>query len=378
MKINGLFSLTRVIAFGLFFAVMSGCSSTPDKLKATALGLSTGLTSARLVWSTNVGVIDFPLSPKLVGTALRLANSSGSVISIDAMSGTQTAHANLGEKIAAGVGSHETMTALVTYDNELVTSQGGREVWRQKLVAQVFTSPLVAGGRVFVLAADRSVSAFDAQSGRRIWLLQRAGESLVLRQPGVLLTVGDTLVAGLSGQLVSINPNNGAVRWESPVASPRGTNEIERLVDLVGPASREGGVVCSRAFQSAVGCVDVSNGRFLWSKPASGSVGLSGDAQYVYGAESDGKLLAWNRLNGERNWVAEHLKFRRLTAPLLVGRSIAVGDDEGVVHFISAVDGASQGYLKTDGSAIVAGPLMAGAILVVVTRSGGVFGIKPE
>jgi hypothetical protein len=34
--------------------------------------------------------------------------------------------------------------------------------------------------------------------------------------------------------------------------------------------------------------------------------------------------------------------------------------------------------LKTDGSAVVAGPILAGGMLVVVTRNGGVFGIKPE
>jgi outer membrane protein assembly factor BamB len=60
----------------------------------------------------------------------------------------------------------------------------------------------VAGNRVFVLAADRSVSAFDGQSGRRLWSQQRPGEPLVLRQSGVLLAVGDTLVAGQGGRLV--------------------------------------------------------------------------------------------------------------------------------------------------------------------------------
>lgn len=378
MKLNPSFLLARLFTCVLIFGVLSACSSGPDKIKAAELGPNPGLLSARLVWSSTVGSIDFPLEPKVQGNTLHLANSTGTVISIDAVTGAQTLQVNLGEKLAAGLGRNADVTAVVTRNNELVTTVASREIWRQKLVAQVFTSPLVAGGRVFVLAADRSVSAFDAQSGRRIWVLQRPGESLVLRQPGVLLAVGDTLVAGLSGQLVSINPDNGSIRWESPIASPRGTNEIERLVDLVGPVSREANVVCARAFQSAVGCVDSSNGSLLWSKPASGSVGLTGDAKFVYGADSDGKLQAWRRTNGESAWVSERLKYRRLTAPLVVGRSIAVGDDEGIVHFVSAQDGTSLAYLKTDGSAIVAGPLMAGAMLVVVTRIGGVFGIKPE
>jgi len=378
MKSTPSLLIARLVTSVLILGVLAACSSGPDKIKAAELGPNPGLLSARLAWSSNIGSIDFPLGPNAQGNTLRLASSTGTVVSIDAATGAQTLQVNFGEKLAAGLGSNADVTAAVTRNNELVTSVASQEVWRQKLVAQVFTPPLVAGGRIFVLAADRSVAAFDAQSGRRIWILQRPGESLVLRQPGVLLALGDTLVAGLSGQLVSINPNNGSIRWESPIASPRGTNEIERLVDLVGPASREANVVCARAFQSAVGCVDASNGSLLWSKPASGSVGLTGDAKFVYGADSDGKLQAWRRTNGESAWMSDRLKYRRLTAPLVVGGSIAVGDDEGIVHFISAQDGTSLAYLKTDGSAIVAGPLMAGGTLVVVTRIGGVFGFKPE
>lgn len=378
MKSISTFLSTRLFLSILILGVLTACSSGAEKIKAADLGANPGLLSARLVWSANVGAIDFPLEPKADGNTLLLANASGSVVSINAATGLQTSQVNLGEKLAAGLGSHADVTAVVTRNNELVTTLSSREIWRQQLVAQVFTAPLVAGGRIFVLAADRSVAAFDAQSGRRIWVLQRPGESLVLRQPGVLLAVGDTLVAGLSGQLVGINPNNGSIRWESPIASPRGTNEIERLVDLVRPSSRVANVVCARAFQSAVGCVDASNGSLLWSKPASGSEGVAGDDKFVYGTESDGKVQAWRRTNGESAWVSDRLKYRRLTSPLVVGRSIAMGDDEGIVHFLSAQDGTSLAYLKTDGSAIVAGPLMAGGMLVVVTRLGGVFGIKPE
>ena len=48
-----------------------------------------------------------------------------------------------------------------------------------------------------------------------------------------MLAVDDTLVVGLSGRLAGLNPSTGGVRWESPIASPRGINDVERLVDLV-------------------------------------------------------------------------------------------------------------------------------------------------
>jgi outer membrane protein assembly factor BamB len=193
-----------------------------------------------------------------------------------------------------------------------------------------------------------------------------------------LLAVGDTLVAGLSGRLVGINPSSGAIRWEVPVAASRGTNDIERLVDLVGPVSREGDVVCARAFQAAVGCVDAARGALLWTKPANGFVGVHGDDQHLFGVEGDGKLVAWRRTDGERAWVSERLRFRGLTAPLVVGRSVVVGDDTGLVHWLSRTDGSALTRMATDGSALAGAPVLAAGTLVVVTRNGGIFGFKPE
>ena len=186
------------------------------------------------------------------------------------------------------------------------------------------------------------------------------------------------MVAGIGGRLLGLNPANGAVKWDAPIASPRGTNDIERLVDLVGRPARDGNVVCARAFQSAVGCVDAVRGTLLWTKPASGSVGVAVDEKYLFGTEGDGKIIAWRRADGERAWDSERLRYRELTAPLLIGRSIAVGDGSGLVHWLSRDDGSLLTRMATDGSAVATTPVLAGGTLVVVTRNGGIFGFKPQ
>ncbi|MEO8119013.1 MAG: PQQ-binding-like beta-propeller repeat protein, partial [Rhodoferax sp.] len=330
MKLDFLLTAAnRVTLVALVLGVagfLLGCSSGPEKLKPAELSPNAGLLGVGLAWQLKLGVVDFPLDVKVNGNTVAVASSDGVVGAFDARTGSELWRTNVGVQIAAGVGSDGRFAAVVTRGNELIVLEAGREMWRQKMPAQGFTAPLVAGGRVFLLAADRSVTAFDAQSGRKLWTQQRPGESLVLRQAGVLLAVGDTLVVGLVGRLVGINPSNGSIRWESPIASPRGTNDIERLVDLVGRVSRDGDVVCARAFQAAVGCVDAVRGTLLWTKPAIGYVGVHGDDKYVYGAEGDGKLVAWKRVDGERAWVSERLRYRKLTAPLIVGRSLAVGD----------------------------------------------------
>ena len=87
---------------------------------------------------------------------------------------------------------------------------------------------------------------------------------------------------------------------------------------------------------------------------------------------------AWRRDNGERAWSSDRLQYRGLTAPLAVGRSVAIGDSTGFVHLLSREDGTPLNRLTTDGTAVAAQPVLAGGTLLVVTRGGGVFGYVPE
>ena len=376
----------RAAAALALLAALTGCSilpswlaSGPDKPKPVELAPNVALVQVRQAWTARIGEVGFPLSVSVSGNTVAVAGGSGDVAQLEAASGRQLWRANAGAPISAGVGSDGKLTSVITRANEVVTfSATGEEAWRQKLGAQAYTAPFVAGGRVFVLAADRSVSAFDGLTGRRLWNQQRPGEPLVLRQSGVMLAVGDTLVVGLAGRLVGLNPLNGTVRWEAPIATPRGTNDVERLVDLVGTVSRIGNSVCARAFQARVGCVDAERGTVAWTKPAAGAEGLHGDERLVFGTESDGRVIAWRRDSGERAWTSERLQYRSLTAPLALGRSVVLGDGTGLVHLLSREDGTPLNRLSTDGTAIAAAPVLAGNTLVIVTRGGGVYGFVPE
>ena len=358
--------------------VLAGCAAGSPRPKPAELPPNVDLIGVRQAWHAKLAPIDFPLQVHTQGSQVLLATGEGTVTTLDARTGGVIGQVSAGAPLSAGVGSDGTVSAVVTRANQVVALEGGRELWRHRLPTQSYTAPLVAGGRVCVLGADRSLTALDGKSGAKLWSLQRPAEPLVLRQAGVLLAVGNTLVAGMAGRMVGINPDDGGVRWEAPIAAARGTNDVERLVDLVGPVSRQGSVVCARAFQTAIGCVDAADGTLRWSKPANGATGLAGDGQQLYGAEADGQVMAWRADTGERAWQTERLKWRQLTGPLVLGRSVIVGDSTGLVHLLSRQDGSAMDRFATDGSGIAATPVAAGNTLVVVTRSGGVYGYRPQ
>lgn len=359
-------------------AFLTACSSGQKKPQPAELPPVAALMGTQLAWSSQVGPSGPSLAPLFVAGRVFVASTAGTVAALDAATGKDVWRLGLDTPIAAGVGSDGQTAAVITRNNQLVAVADGREIWRVRLPARSFTSPLVAGQRVFVLTADRTVTAFDGKTGARLWSQNRPAEPLVLSQMGALLAVGDTLVAGLSGRLVGLNPDNGAVRWEVPVATSRGTNEVERLVDIVGPVSRIGSSVCGRAYSAAVGCVDASRGTLVWTKGAQGTTGVHGDDRLVFGSEADGRFVAWQRATGEPAWSIDRLKYRGLGAPLALGRVVAVADSRGLVHLVSREDGSEMTRLTTDGSAIEAAPVLAGDALVVQTRNGGVFAWRPQ
>ncbi len=359
--------------------LLAGCSSSPSKPQPGPMPSVAGGLSVSRAWTYNLAPAGGgALQAAVNGTRVLLATPQGLVVEVDADSGKEVWRLQLPETLAAGVGSDGRRHAVVTTSNQLVVVQEGREIWRQRLAAQGQTPPLVAGERVFVLTADRTVLAFDGATGQRLWTLPRNADPLVLRQAGVLAAVGDTLLASNGGRLSAIQPLSGQVRWELVIGSSRGTNEVERLVDLVAGLSRQGSVVCVRSFQTAVGCVDTARGQTLWTRPAQGHTGVDGDETRVFGVESDSKLRAWARSDGQVLWSDDQYRFRELTGPRVWGRAVVMGDAQGQLHLLDRADGRTLLRLPTDGSAIVERPVVAGRTLVTVNRSGLVTGWRAD
>ncbi|HEX7688430.1 MAG TPA: PQQ-binding-like beta-propeller repeat protein, partial [Burkholderiaceae bacterium] len=307
-----------------------------------------------------------------------IAALNGTVVSVDADSGKENWRADAGGSLSSGVGTDGRFAAVVTRGGELVTFEGGKVKWRQHLQSAVVTAPFVAGERVFTLGVDRSVNAFDALDGTRIWTYAKPGDALTLSQAGVLTSYQDTLLAGQGARLTALDPLKGTVRWEVPVAAPRGTNEVERLADLVGPAARVGNVYCIRAFQNGIGCVDAERVTALWSINAGGSQPVGADEDYVFAADGSDRLSARRRSNGESVWLSDKFQNRRLSGMLSIGTVLVFGDLQGWVHFLDRKTGDPLLRLETDGSPIVGTPVRAGNTIAVTTKSGGVFAFRPE
>lgn len=369
------FKALSLVVLALF---LSACSSTPDKPTPTALADFKPQLNVSKTWSAQLSPVAGPLSAQLSNSQLAIVATNGLVAVLNPDTGVEIWRLALNTPMAAGLGSDGNRLAVISQANELITLSQGKVLWRVKLPALSFTSPLVAGERVFVLTADRTVIAFDGASGQKLWSQQRAGDALVLKQSGILTSFQDNLLVGLSGRLVAMNPANGVAKWEVTVGSSRGTNEVERLVDLVSGVSRINNTLCARAFQTSVTCVDASKGANLWTRASQGHVGLTGSEAALFGTESDGKLMAWNRGGGQVLWQSDSLRFRGLTAPAAANGQLVVGDDLGWMHWLDASNGQTLARSQIDASGIAMPALRHEKTWVVITKSGLVQALRAD
>ena len=356
--------------------VLAGCAA--DKPKPTPLENLTPRIAASQVWEARIGTVGFPMVPTVSGGVFYVASGSGDVVALQADSGATLWRASAGGAISAGVGSDGRYTSVVTRGNEVVTFDSGREVWRKRVPSAVVTPPFVAGERVFVMGVDRVVHAFDAIDGRRLWVYSKPGDALTLAQASVVTSFRNNLVVAQGQRLTALDPLRGTVQWEVPLASPRGSNEVERLADLIGPAVRVGDRVCARAFQSAVGCADAARGALLWSRNNAGAQAVASNEELVFGADASDRITAWRASTGDVAWQSEKLLYRGLSGALAVGPSVVFGDSEGYLHFMAASSGEQQLRLRTGSKAILGAPALSGTTMLVVAQDGGIYAFRPN
>ena len=142
--------------------------------------------------------------------------------------------------------------------------------------------------------------------------------------------------------------------------------------------------VASHGTGDAVAHGSASSSRFragvcatMWSKIVGGTDAVAADRDFVFAGDASDRITAW-KANGDVAWTSDKLLYRSLSAPLSVGKTVVFGDADGVLHFLARDSGEALLRLSTDGSPIVAQPVVSGTVMLAVTRNGGLFAFRPQ
>ena len=382
--------LNRAWLLGVVALALTGCSTVSGwfgggrtVVKPAELVDFKPAAALTRVWSASVGAAGpYVFSPGSDGEAVYAAGRDGRLVKFDLASGREIWRADAGRVLSAGVGVGAGLALVGTPRGEVLAfnAADGTPAWNVTLAGEILVPPVAADGIVAARANDGRVYLLEAASGKVRWQYSRTLPALTLREQGHLaLSVGALYAGHAGGRLTALTLNNGAPLWEANVAMPRGATELERIADIAGPLALDDRLVCAAAFQGRVACLDRNNGNGVWARELSALRGVDMDVRHVYAADERGAVFAFDKTRGTNPWKQDKLRDRKLSSPVAVAdRHVAVGDYQGYVHLLDALEGGFVARAASDGSAIngVMLPLRAG--LVAQTANGGIHTYKIE
>ncbi len=255
----------------------------------------------------------------------------------------------------------------------------GRELWRVRLAAPVFSPPAVQGNRVFCTAADGTLWALDVATGRIDWTLGGIDSLTTLsRGPAPAIAGELVLFASNAGVLTAVRRSNSAVVWQSAVAGRRPGAAYATISAVSGDPVIDGAVVYAANHQGRVVALSLSDGAIHWTAreaavapvwPVGGSVFfISDENRLIRLAASDGrriwatKLPLYQPTRRERDRTAIYPQF----GPTLAGSRLWVAGAEGRLRAFDPTSGAQSLELALPSSAASLPVVAEGRLFVLL------------
>lgn len=387
MKVNQLFRIS--LLSGL--VMLTGCSVVENLLveevyeaPPTELTEFTAEFAPEIIWDASAGEgageTKNDLGAYWQNGKIFSVDYEGEVSAFSADNGRRVWETELDVRVIAGIGGGMDMVLVGTQKGQLIAldEADGSERWRTRLTSEVLAPPTAADGIVISRTADGRVTGIAADTGEVQWSYQRAVPLLSLRGAGAPVIADNKVIAGYdNGKLVALSLRDGKVVWEKSVAVPRGRTELERLVDIDATPVIKNDTVYVVTYQGNVSGVDLNSGQIMWSRDMSSQRGL--DAVYadaVYVTDDEGNVWAVQDGSGDALWRQTRLVRRQVSAPVVAGDYIVVGDYEGYLHWLARNDGRFVARQEVADAAIRSKPLVKDGVIYITAADGSISAVR--
>jgi len=336
-----------------------------------------GSVPARVLWTASIGDGSDEQRVKLVPYVYEgrvfVASRNGAVRALDAASGRSIWSITTDLQISGGPGVGEDVVLVGTSNAELVAFDisNGAEKWRARLSSEVLSVPKAAAGIAVVHTIDGKLFGFDVATGKQVWIYDRSTPILTLHGSSSPVISGETVICGFAnGKLTMLDLSTGELLWEVSVAAPRGRSELERMVDIDGDPMVQEGVIYVATYQGEMAAVAQDTGVVLWRRRLSSYAGLGGDWRQLYVSDEQDYVWGIDPNNGSALWKNKDLNYRKLSAPVVLGEHVVVGDFEGYLHWLSQEDGKLIGRMRVGNDSISTAPFKVGETIYVISDGG--------
>ncbi|HET7588181.1 MAG TPA: outer membrane protein assembly factor BamB [Gammaproteobacteria bacterium] len=329
------------------------------------------------VWSASVGSGEnemlLGLVPAVDDSRVFGVGRNGQVSAWDVKNGARIWEVDTDFHAGGGPGVGENIVAVGSTEGyvEALSTEDGRQLWKHYVDGAVITAPAVDDGVVVVRTGAGGLFGLSAADGHQLWALSRDVPRLSLRGDAAPVIEGGVVYAGFDdGSLLAVSLQNGQVLWQTVIAQPNGDNELQQLVDLDGRPVAHFGIVYAVTYQGKLAALTASGGQPLWNVPMSSYNGVSYGDSRIYVTDQHSVVHALNAASGDKVWQQPAMRARFLTRPAPFHGTVAVGDLDGYVHFLSQKTGELVARVQADSDRISAAPVVAGDTLLVLSDDG--------
>jgi outer membrane protein assembly factor BamB len=283
------------------------------------------------------------------------ASRGGDLIGFD-NAGQRVWSVNVGDQITGGVALDAlSQTAIISTRGGLVMafdSATGAKRWQTQLSGSVLTPALISNNRVVLSANDGFLHGLSLQNGQSVWQFATQVPAISVRGSATptLLDAKTALLATADGRLHAVTIDNGLPQWSRRVGVGAGSSEVERMSDVDGMPIVDKNQLFAISHSGQLLGIDLASRQVLFVNELASLKSLAVNNQQVIATSLDGKVVAYNRSNGEVLWESEELAYRHLTNPVMIGNYIAVGDFDGVVHLFDPASGKIVSRVQTKGA----------------------------
>lgn len=257
----------------------------------------------------------------------------------------------------------------------------GQKVWEQRLEGSASGTPTVAGGIVYLTAADDRGWALSADEGRQLWILNAAPDvSNVLGAPAPAISNDLAIFAFGSGEVQAVFRRGGLRRWDASVSGQRLGTALGNVGDITAAPVVAGSTVYVGNQSGRTVALEVASGARKWTigEGAVGRIIPVGNSVFFISDQND--LLRVSAADGSTIWKVDLPKFtserpsRQSSVvshhgPVLAGGRLHIASDDGLIRSYDPTSGALTATVEISGGATSA-PVVAGGVLYVVSTKG--------
>lgn len=336
------------------------------------------------VWSRNTGKGVAAgryekLLPAVSGERVFVTDAEGTVSAFARKDGTPLWRQKLNVRVGAGVTVGSGLVLLGTLNGEVIalSEEDGRRLWKTRVSSEVLATPVTDGTFVIVKTIDDKLTALDSKTGAVRWVQATLQPALTLRGSSSPVISREAVFSGYTGgDTRAFRLKDGLPLWSARVAIPKGSTELERMVDIDGAPLIVGDSVFVVSYQGNVVNLDLFSGQVRWTKEISSYQSMAEGFGSLYLIDQDSLISSLDQRSGSANWRQEALQYRLLTAPATFSNYVIVADYQGYLHLLSQVDGNLAGRFRAGSAAIRTAPVVDNDMLFVLNEKGQLMALK--